>query len=160
MHNQVSNELAPLLVSTRTSLRVCYNRKDTRKWVHKYKLWEQKTDSELLPFLYLFVHEEDPSGSFFYLPPAQTQLSRKSNQYLSQLFQRPGQCSYPGNPMPFSVFIRVISISLSMQIGTWTRSFGNISQKQPWFTNWDIESRFLLPSIEKGTVLHDHPHIV
>ena len=106
-----------------------HNRKDTRKWVHKYKLWEQKTDSELLPFLYLFVHEEDPSGGFFYLPPAQTQLSQKSNQYLSQLFQRPGQCSYLGNPMPFSVFIRVISISLSMQIGTWTRSFGNISQK-------------------------------
>ena len=94
------------------------------------------------------MHEEDPSGSFFYLPPAQTQLSRKSNQYLSQLFQRPGQCSYPGNPMPFSVFIRVISVSLSMQIGTSTGSFGNISQKQPGFKNWDIESQFLLASTE------------
>jgi hypothetical protein len=72
-----------------------------------------KNDGQLLPFLYLFVHEEDPSGGFFYLPPAQTQLAGQSNQYLTQLFQQPGRCSYPGNPMPFSVFVRVTSVSLS-----------------------------------------------
>ena len=75
--------------------------------------WTKRLD-RTLPFLYLFVHVEGPSGDFFYLPPAQIQFSGQSTQYSTQLFQQPGRCSSPGSLMPFSVFIGVISISLRM----------------------------------------------
>jgi len=90
MHNQLSNELAPSWFPQGQAWEFATTEKIQENEYTNINYENKKTDGELLPFLYLFVHEEDPSGGFFYLPPAQTLLSQKSNQYLSQLFQRPG----------------------------------------------------------------------
>ena len=133
MHNQLSNESAPVFVSTKTSAMVCWSRgkkKKMSKNIRKVDLiaWTKRLD-RTLPFPYHFVHVEGPSSDFFYLPPAQIQFSRQSTQYSTQLFQQPGRCSSPGSLMPFSVFIGVISMSLRMW--EWNNFAIRINKKHP-----------------------------